>query len=389
MKTILTYMILAIACHSLASAQNKYTVTPITQGEGSGINNKGDVVGTLNGVFQPYISEHAFLYKGGKLTDLGAPTASVDSSAVAVNDFDEVAGSIYFISGEFVTDADAFSYKNGQWAVFATGLSEIAWADASGINNQGEIIGSNPTATASYLHPAAHAFVYKNGILVDLGTLGGIDSYASAINSAGQIVGIADNTAGEGETFLYSNGRMKAVGGPLTPSVVSYRINATTTKTTTTTFEPFAINDNGWIGVNFSTSIGTTTTTTTGSTSTGNYSTYAALYINGKLYNLGTLAGFTGSTGASINNSGTVVGNLLGNITTPNDVYVGVTGGFVYSNGRMYDLNTLLGTAGWKITGVGQINEAGQIAATGTYGGQTVTYALLLTPVPVRGQRLP
>jgi hypothetical protein len=65
---------------------------------------------------------------------------------------------------------------------------------------------------------------------------------------------------------------------------------------------------------------------------------------------------------------------------------MGVTGAFVYFNGRMYDLNTLLETGGWKITGVGQINDAGQIAATGTYGGQTITYALLLTPVPVRGQ---
>jgi probable HAF family extracellular repeat protein len=389
MKTILTYIILAVACHSLANAQTKYTITPIAQGVGNGINNEGDVVGTLNGVFQPYITEHAFLYKGGKLTDLGAPTASVDSSAVAVNDFDEVAGSIFLISSGFTIGADAFFYKNGQWVVFATGVPEGVYAQVNAINNQGEIVGSYPAPNLPPYSFATHGFVYRNGILVDLGTLGGIDSYASAINSAGQIVGIADNTAGEGEAFIYSNGRMQSVGGPLTSSVVSYRIKATTTKTTTTTFDPFAINDHGWIGVDFSTSTITTTTTSTETTTTGNDSTYAALYINGKLYNLGTLAGFTGSRGASINNSGTVVGNLLGNITTPNDVYVGVTGGFVYSNGRMYDLNTLLETVGWKITGVGQINEAGQIAATGTYGGQTVTYALLLTPVPVRGQILP
>ena len=45
----------------------------------------------------------------------------------------------------------------------------------------------------------------------------------------------------------------------------------------------------------------------------------------------------------------------------------------------MYDLNTLV-DGGWKITEVGQINDAGQIAATGTKPGSAVTYALLLTP---------
>jgi probable HAF family extracellular repeat protein len=361
MKTILTYIILAIACHSLANAQTKYTVTPIAQGVGNGINNEGDVVGTLSGIFHndPLIEQHAFLYKGGKLTDLGAPTIDDESGAQAVNDSDEVAGSTATVDGPFI-HGDASFYKNGQWVVFATGVTEGAWAEASGINNQGEIVGSYPIPP---FHPPLppfpfHAFVYINGKLVDLGTLGGIDSSASGINNAGWIVGVAENTEGVDEAFIYRNGRMQSIGGSLSSN-----------------FVPSAINDNGWI-------TGELNTSTTRN---------AVLFINDKLYNLGTLAGFTGSTGVSINNSGTVVGNLLGNITNPDndDVYQGVTGEFVYSNGRMYNLNTVLETGGWKITEVGQINEAGQIAATGTYGGQTITYALLLTPVPVKGQRLP
>jgi probable HAF family extracellular repeat protein len=320
MKTILTYIILTIACHSLANAQTTYTVTPIAQGVGNGINNEGDVVGTLSGTFAPTIDAHAFLYKRGKLTDLGAPTIDDESSALVVNDSDEVAGSIFVVDVPIpvILHGDASFYKNGQWVVFATGLSEGPWAQVSGINNQGEIVGSYPISSHTFV---SHAFVYRNGKLVDLGTLGGIDSYASGINSAGLIVGIADNTQGEGEVFLYSNGRMQSVGGSLSSNVVSYIINATTTKTITTTFDPFAINDNGWIGVDFSTSTVTTTTITNGTTSTGNNSTYAALYINGTLYNLGTLAAFAGSEGVSMNNSGIVVGNLLGNITTPDFVY--------------------------------------------------------------------
>jgi hypothetical protein len=36
----------------------------------------------------------------------------------------------------------------------------------------------------------------------------------------------------------------------------------------------------------------------------------------------------------------------------------------------------------WKILSVGQINDAGQIAATGALSGSTETYALLLDPIP-------
>jgi probable HAF family extracellular repeat protein len=327
----------------LQPAQTRYTVTPIAQGEGNGINNEGDVVGTLDAIFQvvpSYIADHAFLYKRGKLTDLGAPTVNDESFALAINDTDEVAGSIFEVEETIIIRRDAFFYRDGKMVVFANGVTEGADAQANAINNRGEIVGSHPMFPITFY---SHAFVYTNGTLLDLGTLGGIQSFAYGINNAGTIVGVAQNTEGVGEAFLYSNGRMQSIGGSLSSN-----------------FVPFAINDNGWITGELNTS----TTTTTGTTST----TDAVLYINGKLYNLGTLAGFTGSAGVSINNSGTVIGTST-------------LGVFIYSGGKMYDLNALLETGGWKVTGVGHINDVGQIAATGTYGGQTITYALLLTPV--------
>jgi hypothetical protein len=45
----------------------------------------------------------------------------------------------------------------------------------------------------------------------------------------------------------------------------------------------------------------------------------------------------------------------------------------------MHNLNDLL-DGNWQIVSVGHINDFGQIAATGTMRGSTVTYALLLTP---------
>ena len=45
--------------------------------------------------------------------------------------------------------------------------------------------------------------------ITDLGTLGGTYSTAHDINAAGQVVGVADNSAGVDRAFLYSNGAMQ------------------------------------------------------------------------------------------------------------------------------------------------------------------------------------
>ncbi len=45
----------------------------------------------------------------------------------------------------------------------------------------------------------------------------------------------------------------------------------------------------------------------------------------------------------------------------------------------MENMNDLV-SGGWKIVSVGHINDYGQIAATGTRPGSTVTYAVLLSP---------
>ena len=84
---------------------------------------------------------------------------------------------------------------------------------ADGINDSGQVVGYAYTAG----NAAEHAFLYSGGVMSDLGTLGGVGSEASGINDSGQVVGDAD-TAGNAadHAFLYSGGVMTDLGTGLT-----------------------------------------------------------------------------------------------------------------------------------------------------------------------------
>jgi probable HAF family extracellular repeat protein len=83
------------------------------------------------------------------------------------------------------------------------------YSAASGINAGGDIVGSARTATGE-----EHAVLWRNGTIMDLGTLGGTFSQAHGINAAGRVVGRATTSLGEERGFLWEDGRMTNLGVP-------------------------------------------------------------------------------------------------------------------------------------------------------------------------------
>jgi probable HAF family extracellular repeat protein len=75
------------------------------------------------------------------------------------------------------------------------------------INNAGTIVGDYQLRDQP-----SHAFQVKDGVLTDLGTLGGKHSLALEINNLGTIGGWAQTSSGATHTFLYKNGVKSDLG---------------------------------------------------------------------------------------------------------------------------------------------------------------------------------
>jgi probable HAF family extracellular repeat protein len=149
---------------------------------------------------------------------------------------------------------------------------------ATAVNNSGVVIGD------SYLqgNATSHAFVYASGQMTDLGSLGGSVSTAVAVNSAGQVIGNA-YTAGNTATraFVYGGGRMTDLG--TLGGSNSYVLG---------------INSLGQI-------IGT-------SDIAGNKAQHSFLYSNGKMLDLSTLfPGLTSFVAAGINDAMEIIGTAV------------------------------------------------------------------------------
>jgi len=296
----------------------------------SGINNNGEIVGNadtgaVDGAGNAIA--HAFLWSNGHVTDLGTPPGGVSSSARAINDLGQIAGS--YSDG---THTRAFLLDHGTFTDLGT-LGGTT-SSATGINSLGAIVGFASTAQNT-----THAFLYDHGTMTDLTPTSATDfgSTATGINSNGQISinshsGPVDSSGSSG--LLYQPSGLTVI-----PDTIS----------------AWAINANGMV------------------VGQPRGSSHGYIYSAGSSQQFGPFA----TVPHAINSYGQVVGTLLAGIT-PN-------AGFLYSGGNTVDLNTLVDPSlGWHLGGATGINDLGQIVGSGTNsGGQTD--AFLLNPVPEPG----
>lgn len=145
-----------------------------------GINNKGTVVGFSYVTDEPKVRIHGFIYRDGKMKDVGLLPGGTFSSAEVINDAGLVAG-VANAGGR--DETHAFIYMHG---VIRDIGSLGGYTTVEGINNRGHVVGTGDA------NGAQRGYIYRDGHLIDLNTLidrslGWRVAQAQEINDKGQI----------------------------------------------------------------------------------------------------------------------------------------------------------------------------------------------------------
>ena len=347
---------------------------------------------------------HAFQWKNGTLTDLGALPGDHSSCVSHISGNGLIAGQSETDAIDPITgwpEAQAVLWKHGRLINLGTLGGNESFTIS--VNNRGQVVGLAENATPDpFPYPGfgqqARAFVWENGRMRDLGTLGGPDAFAIDINDRGQILGVSfTNSTPQPTTgvptfdgFLWENGKMIDIPDPLggtqlSPYYLSKRGQVIGdanlagdnfeqarhpflweggTFTDLGTFggtigDAFKINDAGQI---------------IGDAGFADTTYHAALWQNGSIADLGTIGDDLCSLALDINSRGQAVGwSGVCDESAPRPFLWDKSAGMV-------DLNTLISPdSGIYVFWASNINDRGEIAAEGLLPSGD-THAVLLVP---------
>jgi probable HAF family extracellular repeat protein len=286
---------------------------------------------------------------GFPITSQGGILGTADTT-IADTDYPNFNPTILF--GPDPVLAQAFEWRNGHM----TNLGALPGNNSSSVfqvNSSGVGVGASETAIIDPLagYPAEHAVMYRNGHVVDLGTLpGGSESQACCITDSGLVAGFANNGipdpytgTTQGRGFVWQNGVMRDIGSLGGPDTGVSLMN------------------------NLGQVVGSSYTNDTPNATTGQPTADPYLWQNGTMHDLGTLGGTIGSAD---------IVNLRGEAAGTSDLAGDQTWhGFLWSNGTMHDLGTLGGDTSQALW----MNNAGEVVGRADLAGSQIHYGFLWT----------
>jgi probable HAF family extracellular repeat protein len=287
---------------------------------------------------------HAFRVHRGEVSDLGTLPGGTSSQADWISDngliagFSDTGALNPFVAG--FPELRAVLWRHGQIVDLGTLPDNGFGSIANAVNDRGQAVGfalntvPDPFSFVLSGLPGAtqtRAFLWQDGVMQDLGTLGGPDAIAGFVNDRGEIVGPsytdidpATGAPGAVHPFLWKNGHMLDLGS----------LGGTDS-------EPTALNERGEV-VGFS-------------TLAGDSISHPFLWTKGHLIDLGTLGGDAGTT-HWINDRGDIVGkaDLPGAAPQVHD-------GVLWRDGKAIDLGVLPGDS---CSNAYYVNSRGQVVGT-------------------------
>jgi probable HAF family extracellular repeat protein len=317
----------------------------------SDINAVGQVVGESN--------DHAFLWQNGIMIDLGSLGGGY-GSATAINDVGQIVGT----SG--ASDGTSHGFLLTPEDTDGNGVPDLWFRDSNNdgkndlmldlgsgtvpndVNNAGQVVGN---------FGPGYVFRWDNGVITDLGTLGGpasTSNSATGINDAGQVTGVSTTTTYERAAFLWQDGVMYDLGAPIPGYNGAVDINRS----------------GQIVGLYSDDGYASLWTPTTPNGTVGSLTSLGALPPDIQYSPFETVSTYSIATG--LNDFGTVVGNsyTTHSYADPEGGYYSESvRGFVWADGVMEDLSE------WGLQNATAINNAGQIV-----GNSPDNHAFLLTP---------
>lgn len=192
------------------------------EAQANDINDQGLVSGfASNGILDPYsmlpwgTQARSFIWQNGKMSDIGT-LGGPDALSLTLNARGQITGQSYTNAtpnpDTEVPTQDPFLWQNGRMRDLGSLGGDFGLPNW--MNNRGEVVGWSALAGDEPIHP----FLWNGARMIDLGTLGGSFGQANWVNNAGDVVGVAtppgDNTA---HAFLWKQGTITDLTGASNP----------------------------------------------------------------------------------------------------------------------------------------------------------------------------